>query len=171
MDPLKESDSFLTRDPCDWAYLDENKNVIRFKNFQAFMDAMKEPGAYERRHSLECRVVGQEQVGDNWVSTVFLGLDHGMGAFGGRELWFETMVFPRPGGVFPKWVGPDGKQRDDLSETYCQRYTTYYEAFVGHTLVVKRLKEGKAPGAPVEVDLDQTSLETVEITIKRAQTG
>ena len=58
------------------------------------------------------------------VSTVFLGQDHG---FGGRQLWFETMVFASPGGS---------------DEKYMARYRTYDEAELGHQWLVRRLRAG-----------------------------
>lgn len=42
------------------------------------------------------RVVGQEDVGDLWVSTVFLGVDHCYTP-GGEPRLFETMIFKNPG--------------------------------------------------------------------------
>ena len=55
-------------------------------------------------------------VGDNGVrmSTVFLGLDHSFGFSGGPPLLFETMIF--------------GGEHDE----YCDRYSTWAEAEVGH---------------------------------------
>ena len=37
------------------------------------------------------RIVKQDQIGDVWVSTVFLGLDHSFG--GGPPILWETMTF------------------------------------------------------------------------------
>lgn len=54
------------------------------------------------------------------VSTVWLGLDHG---FGGRPLWFETMVFAKRG---------DGCELD------CDRYETEDEAREGHRRMVEK---------------------------------
>ncbi len=68
------------------------------------------------------RRVAKTYVGDVYISTVFLGMDHG---FGGRPQWFETMVF---GGTM------DGEQ---------QRYETYEDAEAGHLLMVNRVKEVK----------------------------
>jgi hypothetical protein len=50
------------------------------------------------------------------VSTVFLGIDHG---FGGKPLWFETMIF--------------GGEHDGFQE----RYETWAEAELGHFCAVK----------------------------------
>lgn len=56
------------------------------------------------------------------VSTVFLGINHG---FGGKPLWFETMVFS---------AGGD-------STDYCERYETWDEAVEGHKKAVKEFSE------------------------------
>ena len=58
--------------------------------------------------------------GKLWVSTVFLGIDHGFGM--GPPLLFETMVFDESG------------NDDD-----CERYTTWEEAEAGHAKIVARL--------------------------------
>jgi len=52
------------------------------------------------------------------VSTVFLGIDHG---FGGKPMWFETMVF-----------GGKLNQEQD-------RYETWDKAVAGHKAMVKRV--------------------------------
>jgi hypothetical protein len=57
------------------------------------------------------RRVALDSIEDVDVSTVFLGLDHG---FGGKPLWFETMIVGGP--------------LDDSQE----RYTTIEEAEAGH---------------------------------------
>ena len=54
------------------------------------------------------------------VSTVFLGIDHGLGE---RPLWFETMVFGLP---------------DD--EEVQERYQTIEEAKEGHARYVEKYK-------------------------------
>ena len=60
------------------------------------------------------RLVAQDQFGDVVVSTVFLGLDHRVGADGPPVLW-ETLIFGGP---------LDGEQR---------RYTSRADAEAGHT--------------------------------------
>lgn len=67
------------------------------------------------------RVVASTEVGDATVSTVWLGLDHGMGRGPGPVI-FETMVF--------------GGEHD--LETW--RYTTLADAEAGHDEVVALLK-------------------------------
>ena len=47
--------------------------------------------------NFENRIVKQESIGDKWVSTVFLGLDHRFG--NGLPLVWETMVFHDKKGV------------------------------------------------------------------------
>lgn len=75
------------------------------------------------------KVVAQHQVGDAWVSTVWLGLDHRFGE--GPPLIFETMVF-------------GGRLSDEL-----ERYSTEAQAWEGHAVMVGRVRE--VQGEPVEV--------------------
>lgn len=56
-----------------------------------------------------------------WVSTVWLGMDHGFG--GGPPLIFETMVFP---------------SMDNMQDKDCERYSTEAEAIAGHKAMVKK---------------------------------
>lgn len=73
--------------------------------------------------------VTEDTVGNHWVSTVRLSIDHG---FDGTPLWYETMVFP---------IDKDGEV--SFAEVYCDRYETLEEAFAGHDNVVKTLKAGE----------------------------
>ena len=66
------------------------------------------------------RVVRQETVGNFWVSTVFLGIDHSF-AEGGPPILFETMVF-----------GPD-----DSRESFAERCTTWELALEMHARGVR----------------------------------
>lgn len=65
------------------------------------------------------RKVALYKAGKVRVSTVFLGLNRG---FGGKPLWFETMVF--------------GGKLDQEQD----RYETWDEAVAGHKAMVKRVK-------------------------------
>ena len=56
------------------------------------------------------RIVAQDQVGNKWISTIFLGIDHGFDS----PLLFETMVF-----------------EDDVAGDMW-RYSTWDEAMEGH---------------------------------------
>lgn len=70
------------------------------------------------------RHVGYYETDELFVSTVFLGLDHG---WGGPPLWFETMVFRKHGDGTTEWGGVDQ-----------ERCTTYDEAEeMHHRLVMK----------------------------------
>lgn len=62
--------------------------------------------------------VAETTVGQLWVSTVWLGLNHQYGS--GPPLIFETMIFPR-------W---------DYGELYMDRYSTEAEALAGHERAV-----------------------------------
>lgn len=70
-------------------------------------------GHWHRTSRDACRV-GSDHVGDAWVSTVFLGIDHNWGA-SGDPLLFETMVFLAD---------------DDYGEM--DRYRSWAEAAAGH---------------------------------------
>ncbi len=69
----------------------------------------------------EERIVGKTVINDIEVSTVFLGLDHGFGV--SRLILYESMVF---GGRL------DGEQN---------RYSTLVEAWKGHRVLVKKVRE------------------------------
>lgn len=69
------------------------------------------------------RTVRQTRVGEQRVSTVFLGLDHSF-VDGTKPLVFETMVF----------------EGDSYEDKFCKRYCTWDEAVVGHDDCVSRLK-------------------------------
>lgn len=80
------------------------------------------------------KVVHQTKIGDYFVSTVWLGLDHGHGE---SVLIFETMVFDQ-----------GGPKKDKFLDLVCERYATEHQAFEGHAkiatetrLLVKLLKE------------------------------
>lgn len=72
--------------------------------------------------------IAESTVGEMWVSTVFLGLDHAY--LDGPPLLFETMVFPN---------------RDTFADMLCWRYSTKAGAEAGHAAVVAALEAGVAP--------------------------
>jgi len=87
---------------------------------------------------IEYRVVAYDEVGVSVkVSTIWLGLDHGMGEiFGGPPLIFETMVFTfrdepytMPSGTEYWWEGV---------EQY--RYSTYEQAIDGHAKILNMVQ-------------------------------
>lgn len=75
----------------------------------------------------EEKTVKQEIVGERWVSTIFLGLDHRFGD-AGPPLLFETMVFP---------------SQDDSSGVYCDRCSTYDEAEAMHEKACQWVRDGE----------------------------
>jgi len=70
------------------------------------------------------RIIKREHVGDNFVSTVFLGIDHS-GTVDGPPILFETKIF--------------GGDYDGIME----RYNTFEEAKAGHKRIKKSLKVKK----------------------------
>lgn len=82
-----------------WYRLDENRNPV--------------PCDVAELPSNKDRIVKQEYVGEFWVSTVFLGLDHSFGE--GPPLLWETMVFA-----------------GDFHEQYMDRYSSEKDALEGH---------------------------------------
>lgn len=84
------------------------------------------------------RIVAQEDVGEAWVSTVFLGMKHGEGS-DGRPLLFETFVIHKP---------------DDDSNVV-RRYATWEEAEAGHAEIKEQIRlwfEGRLPGPPKTIE-------------------
>jgi hypothetical protein len=77
------------------------------------------------------KIVKQEDVGDYWVSTVFLGIDHNFARpHNGEPILFESMIF---------------KDADSGQDSWQERYCTYQEALDGHNDIVERLKNGTQP--------------------------
>lgn len=73
------------------------------------------------------KVVKQDTIGEFFVSTVWLGIDHGPDEQG-RPVIFETMVFP--------------------DERHVERYATEEDARAGHLRAVEMAKTGKFEVTP-----------------------
>lgn len=98
--------------------------------------------------------VFETTVGEYWVSTVFLGLDHNW-LRDGEPLLFETMIFFIPSRQLERRPGEGlleyGKRKCKMDETaadqelvnYQKRYYTWLEAEAGHEAAV-RLAERSA---------------------------
>ena len=72
-----------------------------------------------------------------WVSTVWLGMDHGFGE--GPPVIFETMVFPawsEPMKGLATLLGERGPSLDEEEDT--ERYHTEAEALAGHERMVEK---------------------------------
>ena len=68
------------------------------------------------------RIVKQTELPNGkYISTVFLGIDHAFGQE--KPLLFETMVFPKKG---------------DWAELETERYSTIFEAELGHDVMVQK---------------------------------
>lgn len=78
------------------------------------------------------RVIAQSPVPKAFVSTVWLGVDHGFSR--GKPIIFETMVF----------AGEDWESGGEVLD--CQRYSTEAEAREGHAEMVKRYGSRKENG-------------------------
>src|SRR5258705_6138330 len=78
-------------------------------------------GTYPTRFSMDDKRVAETTVGELWVSTVFLGLDHSY--LDGPPILFETMVFP-------------SKSKGDFGDNLCWRYPTKVAAAAGHAFLV-----------------------------------
>lgn len=89
--------------------------------------------AYRDNVDQDDKRVAEDTVGDYWVSTVFLGLNHQWDP-GEPPLIFETMVFPNE------------QNSDQLGEEwYMERYSTEAEAVVGHDQIVAKIRDGELP--------------------------
>lgn len=91
--------------------LDENNNPVHIE------DTLEWGKSFENKN----RIVKQEHVGDVYISTVFLGLDHRFDE-DGPPILFETMIF--------------GGKHDQYQERYC----TWDEADIGHRDAVRMVK-------------------------------
>jgi hypothetical protein len=69
--------------------------------------------------------VGSDRINGFHVSTVWLGLDHAW--LGGPPLLFETMIFDN---------------KEDRSDIYQDRYTTWDEAVEGHKRAIQWVLDG-----------------------------
>lgn len=78
---------------------------------------------YKWFDDIDNRFVRCQTVHGHFISTVFIGVDHSFGR-GDPELW-ETMVFPS----------------DSLAQVYCDRYSSYKDAIIGHKKAVTWVKE------------------------------
>lgn len=97
--------------------LDENKNVVP--------SSMEEWSTMiEGRLPTNYIHVGDDTVNGFRVSTVFIGLWHGLHDIKLTPVVFETMVF------------------DDATDIYVDRYTTWDEALEGHQRAIEWVKNG-----------------------------
>lgn len=88
------------------------------------------------------RVVAQTQVGDRFVSTVLLGIDHAF--MGGPPILWESMIFGPPQLVEsfgrPRMMALDTEEEDSGA-----RYSSRWAALEDHERIVTRLKRERPP--------------------------
>jgi hypothetical protein len=114
-----------------YAILNERHEVIPVRNIREWGEWMEgdfSPDGPKKRRVAETSINGW------WVSTVFLGLNHG---FYGPPRWFETMVFEE----YPPPPEIGGKIRQLLDEMQV-RYETWAEAEEGHAAIVEMIRCG-----------------------------
>lgn len=98
--------------------LDENKRAVP-------CSAEEWAEQRQRMRDNSSKNVSKDFVNGIEISTIWLGIDHG--GNDNRPLVFETMVFkPKSGG----------------QECYCDRYSTWEEAQLGHQRAFQWVKEG-----------------------------
>ena len=85
----------------------------------------------------QARRVAKTHIHGLFVSTVFLGLDHGW--FGGKPVLFETMIFCDEDNAPPEIYF---EQIQNWCHDYQMRYSTWDEAVKGHEQVVTIIREG-----------------------------
>ncbi len=78
--------------------------------------------------------VAETTVGDLWVSTVFLAMNHNFGD--GEPILFETKI--KRGDR----VSPNGEGRAGVWLDFQRRYATFEEALAGHEEAVEQVRSG-----------------------------
>lgn len=132
----------MSRDPWDELvspisgkslFYDRQGKPITMRQYSRITEAMYYGStAKERRRGLRAKRVAADHIGPYWLSTVWLGADHGFGM--GPPLIFESMAFgkPRQSEFF------EGKIRPGDEFEICERYATERAALRGH-LALRRL--------------------------------
>lgn len=116
----------------DW--FDRQGNPMTFEDYLERMSPLTE------QQRMDYKRVAQTQVGPYWISTVWLGLDHGFD--GKKRIIFETMVFDRP--EDDNWVALNkvmDPSYSEFAEIECQRYSTEEEALAGHAEIVEKYRK------------------------------
>lgn len=85
----------------------------------------RDPMAWALWFETADRHVAQARIGAAYISTVFLGIDHGCG---NAPEWFETMIFHRG-----RWC---------CGDAYQTRYASWEAAELGHAIAVEAERRG-----------------------------
>lgn len=83
------------------------------------------------------RHVAKTDVGECFVSTVFLGADHAW--MSGEPVLFETMAFGPPETAYNTWLKRDHTSHPEIGSM--RRYTTWEAAERGHAEIVREVEE------------------------------
>lgn len=98
-------------------YYDKGGNNISFRDWARLR-------AWDRRNNHAYTRIGADDVGDYWISTVWIGINHAWRP-GAPPLIFETMVFN------------NATEESDLD---MERYSTEQEAIEGHQRMVDKVR-------------------------------
>lgn len=121
--------------------LDGDNNLVHMDDVIDWSYAM------QRMRAAGTNIVKQENVGQFWISTVFLGLDHNFNRMWGEgvPLVFETMVFEREddeptyvSNIFEKLRFSGGIDWHDIEMSRC---STWEQAEAQHAAVVRHITE------------------------------
>lgn len=110
-------------------YFDREGNPISAQRWGELLETGVEPDS--RYGPRSYKQVAEDTVGRFYLSTVWLGLDHGFGR--GKPLIFETMIFDEGDGPREEW------------DQDCVRYSSEAEAAEGHARALADLRAGRAP--------------------------
>lgn len=105
------------------------KEVVEFDSIEDFMDHLKNGNKFNTKIAFDEVVFDSKTY---VVSTVFLGINHGVKDIDKTDLWFETMVFEM-----------DADRVINYSDLYCERTLTYDEAEQNHAKVIEMIKRGE----------------------------
>ena len=120
---------------CERSHVSLCKSVYMDDSFlNIYFDRMGNPISVAKwavlNEILYYKVIKQEDIGDFWVSTVWLGINHDF--FNqGPPIIFETMIFPKKG------------KEIDYDDRYMDRYCTEEDAIAGHAKALEIAKTGK----------------------------
>jgi len=93
----------------------------------------------ENFKSNEKRIVKQDSIGDVFVSTIFLAIDHSFSRGEGPPILFETMIFR------------------GIHDQYQERYSTWEEAEEGHERAIKLVNDTNNGESNNEGEYNQAS--------------
>lgn len=119
--------------------LDKDNNAVAWPDQKMLQWAM----ANDELRREGRNIVKQEQIGENFLSTVFLGLDHNwtFRAHGtGSPHIFETMAFGPPNEEGGIWIGERFYECTLGEDFHMVRYSTWQEALEGHEITAQWMR-------------------------------